>query len=123
MDGDDAPHAGDDSGKHMVIFAGKRGRTPGKALKALKRLVHGVGTPWPGKLLELVLPCHAGHDAQVSAHLVNRMKLQRHRVSQRLQGTERRHALARPEQLGRQAKQKFINQPGATKDHLLPAST
>ena len=22
MDGDDAPHAGDDSGKHAVIFAG-----------------------------------------------------------------------------------------------------
>ena len=37
MDGDDAPHAGDDSGKHTRIFAGIQGIATCKAtIEALK---------------------------------------------------------------------------------------
>jgi hypothetical protein len=64
MDGDDAPHAGDDL-VNIWLFSQERGRTPGKALKALKRLVHGVNAT-PGRKAELVMPGHV-HDAQVSA--------------------------------------------------------
>ena len=65
------------------------------------------------KVLELIASLDAGHDSQVNAQPVNRLELQSHSVRQGLQGSERRHALARPEQLGRQVKHKLIDQPGA----------
>ena len=94
MDGDDAPHAGDDSGKHPVIFAGIRAGPDAQGTKAWDRAQKSLpaGALRPQRL-ELVPAGDAGHHAQVAAHPFRRDELQVNGVGQVLQGSERGHAL------------------------------
>ena len=68
MDGDDAPHAGDDSGKHLCIFA----EIACPAVQPWQTLRRGG--------LKRVATCQLRHHTQVRPDQVNRLKLQRQRL-------------------------------------------
>ena len=101
MDGDDAPHAGDDSGKHGGIFAGIRVTLAAMPTKAAQRPVEAGSEPRTtiaksGLSLELIPPDASGDDPQVTSNPVCRQKLQLDGFGELLQRPQCGHALPRP---------------------------
>jgi hypothetical protein len=69
MDSDDAPHAGDDSGKHCFIFAGKWPLSRRFGAKALNHLHNKAeNSRRKVKKLESAASFHSGQQAQIGAN-------------------------------------------------------